>query len=436
MKKTVSWMALSVLLVSVTLTGCSTGSSNQASPTSSSTAASTESGAKKSQKVTIKIAGFNKEEGRKTYLEMLKEKFPNYDIQYQFIDNKQYSNVVTTYLASGEGPDILEGGDAKWAAAGYLEDLTSQPFVSKYYETGLKPFTVGGKVYSIPLQSWFEGIWYNKDLFVKAGIQPPKTFDDWMKAHDALRAAGIKPQAMGAKSWEPMMKQSIGVALNDFYSKPENKNFDEEFGKGSKKLFDNWKDAFTKWDQTVQKKNLTPDMLGIDYDQAQDEFATGKAAMWESGPWAYDGLMKKNPNLNLGMFPIPGSAQGSGWLIGGPGSAWSVNKNSKHKAEVMKILDLTSTNEAQTALIKDNFGTSFLKGADNSGLPKQYADSADAFKEGHVYVPWGNWGVLSGDGVITEIGKLLQDHLSGAKSIDDVLKNVDKKADELRNAIK
>jgi raffinose/stachyose/melibiose transport system substrate-binding protein len=177
-------------------------------------------------------------------------------------------------------------------------------------------------------------------------------------------------------------------------------------------------------------------MLGIEYDQAMDEFATGKAAMWESGPWSYEDLMKKNPSLNLGMFPIPGKSEGTGWLIGGPGSSWAVNKASKNKADVMKILEFTSTPEAQAALIKDSFGTSFLKGADSSSLPKQYSDSAEAFNQGHVYVPWANWGVISGDTIITELGKLLQDHLSGAKSIDEVLKGTDKKADELRSNLK
>jgi len=423
----------SLLLCSAILSACggngnNTGSESPA-PTSNSASNNTE-------EATVKIIGFNKEETRKSYLELLRQQFPNYDIQFQFVDNKQFKNVVTTYLASGEGPDIIEGTESSWIAAGYLEDLTNQPFVSRYYDTGIKGFTQNGKVYAIPLQSWFEGIWYNKEIFAQNNLTPPKSFDEWMELHDTLRNAGVKPQAMGAKSWESMMKQSIGVALNDFYSKPEGKDFDGKFGTGEATLSEAWLSAFKKWDETIAKKNLTPDMLGVEYDQALDEFATGKAAMWESGPWAYETLLQKNPNLKLGMFPIPGSAEGSGWLVGGPGSSWSVNKNAKNKDAALKVLDFTSTPEAQAALIKDNFGTSFLEGVDNSGIPEQYADSKAAFDEGHVYVPWGNWGTLAGNDIIMELGKQLQDHLAGVKSIEEVLKNTDKKAEEIRNSMK
>lgn len=413
------------MMVSVFLSACG-GGSNSGNGDSSST----------SKKTTISMIGYGNEVSKKAYFELLNKQFPEYDIQYQYVDSKQFQNIVTTYLAGGEGPDIIEGADSRWIAAGYLEDLTDQPFMEKYYDTGLKPYTQKGRTYAIPLQSWFEGVWYNKEMFEQNNVTVPNSFDEWMDVHDQLRAAGLKPQILHAKSWEPMMKQAIGVALNDFYSKSESKDFDDKFGNGEANLYDSWLPAFKKWSDIVAKGNLDADMLGIEYDQALDEFAMGKAAMWQAGPWAYDTLMEKNPDLKLGMFPIPGSEEGSGWLLGGPGSAWSINKNSKNKEAALKILEFTSTPEAQDALIASNFGTSFLKGYDNSDLPEQYSDSKVAFNEGHVYMPWANWGAIAGDGVVMELGKLLQDHLAGGITIEKVLEEADKKANQLREAIK
>lgn len=411
------------MMVTVVLSAC--GNNNSQGDSSSS-----------SKKTTVSMIGYGNEVSKKAYFELLNKQFPEYDIQYQYVDSKQFQNIVTTYLAGGEGPDIIEGADSRWIASGYLEDLTDQPFMDKYYDTGLKPYTQKGRTYAIPLQSWFEGVWYNKEMFEQNNLSVPNSFDEWMDVHDKLREAGLKPQIMHAKSWEPMMKQSIGVALNDFYSKSESSDFDDKFGNGEATLYDNWLSAFQKWSDTVVKKNLDTDMLGIEYDQALDEFAMGKAAMWQAGPWAYDTLMEKNPDLKLGMFPIPGSEEGSGWLLGGPGSAWSINKNSKNKEAALKILEFTSTPEAQEALIASNFGTSFLKGYDNSDLPEQYEDSKVAFNEGHVYMPWANWGAIAGDGVVMELGKLLQDHLAGGITIEKVLEEADKKANQLRDAIK
>ncbi len=425
MKKVFTVLASLLMLSSLVLAGCGktdeTGSKESASGAGQS-----------EKKVKIRIMGYNKEETRKSYLDYLKEKLPNVDIEFQFVDLKSFENMLRTQLAAGEGPDIFEtsGSGAVYANAGYVEDLTDAPFTGKYNDTGLMRYQ--GKVYTIPLQSWFEGIWYNKDIFEKQGLTPPKTWDEWMAIHDKLRQAGIKPQAMGAKSWEPMMKQSMGMLLNEFYAKAENKDFDTAFSEGTKAVSGSWNDAVTKWTETIQKGNLTKDMLGIDYDQAQDEFATGKAAMWESGPWAAEALKQKNPNLNMGMFPIPGLAEGTGWLIGGPGSAFAVNKQSKHKDVVMQILELTATPEAQEALIKDNFGSSFLKGVDVQ-LPPEYADSAEAFKEGHVYAPWITWpfGAIAED-----YGKALQEVLTGAKTVDDALKVLDDKAEQQRKSLK
>ncbi|MFD0619733.1 ABC transporter substrate-binding protein [Paenibacillus sp. GCM10027629] len=426
MKKVLTMLTLVSLMFSVFLTGCG----NAKNEGSTSNAENAKTGEKTVTKV--KIMGFNAENARKTYLDLLRTKFPEYEIEYQFVENGQYENILGTYFATGEGPDIIEGTDSKFAYSGFLEDLSGQPFVQKYYDTGLKPFTFDGKVYGIPLQSWFEGIWYNKEIFEKNNLSVPKTFDEWMDIHDKLRAAGIKPQTMGGKSWEPMMKQATAVVLNEFYSKEENKNFDEEFGKGTKKLSGNWTEGYKIWSETVKRGNVTKEMLGYENDQAENEFATGKAAMYESGPWSYESIMKKNPNIKLGMFPIPGKEAGPGWLIGGPGSSFSINSSSKNKEAALKILEFTSTPEAQEALIKDNFGTSFLKGMQTNNLPEQYADSAEAFKLGHVYAPWPNWGVLAGNSVIIELGKQLQNYIVGSNDIDQVLAEADKKADEFR----
>lgn len=415
MKRSLKLVIGVILIASLVLAGCSPKNSG------SQNSGGTNSG----EKVKLRLLAYNKEETRKSYLEFLKTKLPNVEIEFQFVDLKSYDNLLKTQLASGNGPDFFEigGSGAAYASAGYLEDLTNASYIKKYNDTGIMPYK--GKVYGLPLQSWFEGIWYNKDIFKKYNLTPPKSWDEWMTIHDKLRAAGVKPQAMGAKSWEPMAKQQFGLLLNEFYSKPENKNFDEQFSAGTKKATDNWNATVKKWTETIQKGNITKDMLGIEYDQAQDEFATGKAAMWESGPWALEALKKKNPNLNIGMFPIPGLKEGTGWLIGGPGSAWAMNKNSKNKDTINKIFELTATPEAQEALIKDNFGSSFLKGM-NSKLPPEYEDAAKAFNSGNVYAPWIHWPF----DIAMDYGKALQDVLAGTKTVDDAIKLLDAKAEE------
>jgi raffinose/stachyose/melibiose transport system substrate-binding protein len=318
------------------------------------------------------------------------------------------------------------GGETKeLAKAGYLYNLTEEAFVTKYAHAGISAYIANGKIYATPLQSWYEGIFYNKKIFADNGINVPKSLDQFIAIHKELKEKSIKPQAMGAGSWEPMMKQSIGVVNNEFYSNPANRNFDIDFNEGKASLAEAWLSAVTAWSKVIETGCLTPDMLNVSYDQALSEFASGRAAMWESGPWAVNDIIQTNPNMetDLGMFPIPGLSEGPGWLVGGPGSALAINAKSKHLKEALEVLDQTATPEAQHALIADTAGSSFLVGV-SADLGDIYSDCKEAFQAGNVYAPWVSvWEY--GNAIVEEYGKSLQEVLAGKKTVEQALKDAD-----------
>lgn len=433
MKKRTMAALLCGAMVASALTGCGSKTEDTAAGTES--AASGEAGTEKASEagetsakaedgevVKLRMMGYNAESVRATYLKYLDEQLPNIEIEFEFVSTDNFDNVLNSQLQAGQGPDIIEvGGQTKLLAkAGYLLDLSDQEFISKYADAGLQAYTVDGAVYAQPLQSWFEGIFYNKKIFEENGISVPKTWDEFIQIHKTLEEKGIKPQTMGAQSYEPMAKQSIGLVNNMFYSDSANMAFDETFNTGEGKLAEKWLPAVQEWYKIVEAGFLTPEMLGLSYDQALDEFATEKAAMWECGPWAVETLMEKNPDLQLGMFPIPGmDANEPGWLVGGPGSALAINAKSEHIEEALQVLEVTATAEAQQALVKDNAGSSYVEGVEID-LGDIYADCEEAFKAGHVYAPWtAVW--TNGNAVIEAYGKSLQEVLSGSKTVEEAL---------------
>lgn len=385
-----------------------------------------ESSAKDDRVVKLRMMGYNAESSRATYLKYLDEKLPEIEIEFEFVSQDNFDNVLNSQLQAGEGPDIMElGGQTRLLAnANYLLDLSDQEFISKYADAGIQPYTIDGKVYAAPLQSWYEGIFYNKAIFEENGLSVPKTWDEFIELHKKLEEKGVKAQSMGAQSYEPMMKQSIAFVNNEFYSDESNKDFDDKFNKGEASLAEGWLPAVEEWYKIIEEGCLTEDMLGLSYDQALDEFATGKAAMWQCGPWAVETIKEKNPDLEFGMFPIPGTnADEPGWLVGGPGSAFAINAKSEHVEEALKVLELTATEEAQQALVKDNAGSSFVEGVEID-LGEIYADCDEAFKAGHVYAPWtAVW--TNGNAVTEGYGKSLQEVLAGTKTVEDALKDAD-----------
>lgn len=386
--------------------------------------------------VTLRLMAYNAEATRATYLEYLAEKLPNINIEFEFVSTDNFDNVLNSQLQAGEGPDIIEvGGQTKLLAnAGYLLDLADQEFISKYADSGLQAYTVGEGIYAQPLQSWFEGIFYNKKIFEDNGIAIPKTWDEFIQVHKTLEEKGIKAQTMGAQSYEPMMKQSIGLVNNMFYADEANKDFDNQFNEGAAKLEEGWLPALEEWYKIIDAGCLNEEMLGLSYDQALDEFATEKAAMWECGPWAVETILEKNPDIQMGMFPIPGTdAEKEGWLVGGPGSAWAVNAKSENIQAALQVLELTATEEAQQALIKDNAGSSFVKGVEID-LGDIYNDCSEAFKEGNVYAPWtAVW--TNGNAVTEAYGKSLQEVLAGSKTVQEALADADSTNDVLLEAL-
>lgn len=388
------------------------------------------------EKVKLRVMAYNAESTRATYLKYLEEKLPNIEIEFEFVSQDNFDNVLNSQLQAGEGPDIIEvGGQTKLLAkAGYLMDLTDQEFISKYTDSGLQAYTVDEKVYAEPLQSWFEGIFYNKAIFEENGVSIPKTWDEFIELHKTLEEKGVKPQTMGAQSYEPMMKQSIGLVNNMFYSDPENMKFDEKFNTGEGKLEEAWLDAVTEWYKIIEEGCLTEEMLGLSYDQALDEFATGKAAMWQCGPWAVETILEKNPDIELGMFPIPGTdASKPGWLVGGPGSAWAINAKTEHAEEALQVLEATSEAEAQQALAADNAGSSFVEGVEID-LGDIYTDCEEAFKAGNVYAPWtAVW--TNGNAVTEAYGKSLQEVLSGSKTVQEALADADATNETMLDAL-
>lgn len=431
MKKRILALGLCSALT-LSLAACGGPVASSPSPTQGSASPTTTPTAAPTEKVEVRLMAYNAEASRQTYLALLEEKFPNIKVTFEYVNLDNFDNVLTSQLQAGNGPDIIEvGGETRLLAnAGYLLDMTDKEFTSRYAQAGLSPYTVDGKVYATPLQSWYEGIFYNKAIFAENGLSVPKTLDEFIQLHKDLQGKGIKAQTMGAQSWEPMMKQSIGVVNNEFYSASTNKDFDAKFDKGEATLAESWLPHVTAWSKMITEGCLTPDMLGMSYDQALDEFATGKAAMWESGPWAVNTILEKSPDFQLGMFPIPGVKEGPGWLVGGPGSALAVNAKSAHLDAVMQILDFTATPEAQEALIKDNAGSSFLTGVEVD-LGDIYADCADAFKAGNVYAPWtAVW--TSGNSIVEGYGKSLQEVLAGTKTVEQALKD----ADEINNTMR
>ena len=118
--------------------------------------------------------------------------------------------VLQSKIAGGAPPDV-----ALIAQPGVIRTLAQngsvKPFSSDVvseieadYDPGWKTLgTVNGQVYSIVYKAANKStFWYNTAAFAQAGLQPPKTWSDFLKDAQALSDAGITPVSIGgADGW-------------------------------------------------------------------------------------------------------------------------------------------------------------------------------------------------------------------------------------------
>lgn len=118
----------------------------------------------------------------KPLIEAYQTKNPNVKIDYVDLGSTDYQTMLSTQLTGGaDDLDVLTikdiPGYATIVRAGQIEDLTGfmkdNAIDPAAYSGLIEQITISDKVYALPFRSDFWIVYYNKDLFDKAGVAYP-----------------------------------------------------------------------------------------------------------------------------------------------------------------------------------------------------------------------------------------------------------------------
>ena len=252
--------------------------------------------------------------------------------------------------------------------AQYIKDRTGD--LADQYKSG------DGKMYQLPWKSNPVVLFYNKDLFTKAGLdaENPKlgtqaefldTARTLVKSGAAANAVWPSPASDFFQSWfdfYPFYAANSGGAP---LVKDGKATFDSDQGKQVATMF-----------ETLYKENLASKEV-----YQGDSFAEGKAAMSLAGPWAIAAYKDK---VNWGAVPVPAAqAQTEGSTFSdaknvamysaceNQGTAWEVMKFATSKEQDGKLLADTG----QMPMRKD-LPTVYADYFAKNPLYKQFAEQA------------------------------------------------------------
>ncbi|MEA2495094.1 MAG: alpha-glucoside transport system substrate-binding protein, partial [Thermoleophilaceae bacterium] len=203
-----SVLVLLALVALIALAGC--GSSSKKTSSSSGSSGTSASGAK-DVKGSISIVGIWVAQEQKNFLRVVaafNKQYPNVKVKYNPAGDNT-PTVLSTALSGGRPPDLASVGQPglvkQFQKQGKLKDIefARQDIESNYQPDFVKLGEIGGKLYSfIPKGANKSTVWYNVAAFKNAGVQPPKTWDEFLTAAKTLKASGTPAYSLaGGDGW-------------------------------------------------------------------------------------------------------------------------------------------------------------------------------------------------------------------------------------------
>lgn len=226
MKKKIIAIFISVLMISTMLYGCKTSDKQ----TGESKDTSTSDVGEKSSDTTITVLRPGDQEKVASFLEPAIEQFekdnPGINVEIMYESWAGWIQKYPTLFEAGTQPDVIFWWDNKLNDASAkehlinLEDYLDEDFFAQIPEKVWKLVDgsgLDGKYY-VPSSVDTFALYYNKEVFEKAGLnpeEPPKTWDELLQAAKAIcEKAGVPGIGVPAITGSETLEEFVGLFIN------------------------------------------------------------------------------------------------------------------------------------------------------------------------------------------------------------------------------
>lgn len=203
-----------------------------------------------------------------------------------------------------------------YVESGALLDLTDRPAVATLRPDHVEFFKSladsNDELSVLPFSVTAAGTIYNKELFAQAGVEIPTTWDEFIAACETFKSNDIVPfYGTFADTWTIDLTfgyqfcSTVDVAA--FFQGVAEAGTD--LGPDSAYSFE--KDLPPACERLLELLPYYQDGFHrMGYDQGNQQFAGGAAAMYFQGPWAFTALNNLNPDAKeiFGTFATPGAS--------------------------------------------------------------------------------------------------------------------------------
>lgn len=299
------------------------------------------------------------------YEAALKAQGTDLDIQLVDLPSSGYADKLSAMLLSGDIPDLIyfQGGDAKMAEQGILEDWNTWLPKTTYLKDALFPHNVERlKNYPYLLYVYPPRIpqpVIRQDWLEKTGVAAPQTVDDYVTLFKAIRDGDLDGNgqadtygvttADNTNELDAIFNQAFGVTGTWM------KNDAGEWI--AARVSNQEKDKIAYYASLREQGLYDPEYITTKWDVKEDKFYSGRAGVIFGSSAEvidiYGGKMKQahpeqNPGLTLLAPPKGPGGQGLIALdVSKESRGLAISTTSQHKEEVVKFLDFVASPEGQ-----------------------------------------------------------------------------------------
>ncbi|MEG0178438.1 MAG: extracellular solute-binding protein [Oscillospiraceae bacterium] len=238
----------------------------------------------------------------------------------------------------------------------------------------------GGSIKNIPYQPSTMVVMYNKDLFEKAGVkETPKTWDEFMKVCEQLKAAGTTPITVDDAYMAALFGYNMDrlVGADKTLAMVKDVNFSDpavlEFAK--------------IWEDMAKKGYISKKAASNVFPAGQiEEVAKGTVAMYLNGTWLPNEIKGNAPDMKWGSFAWPAMKGGDGPEANNFGSqSYGINKDTKYPNAAFAFVRWMTTGEWDQKLADESLGVPM---ANDAKWPVQTADAKAIIDSTTKRIPW------------------------------------------------
>jgi len=260
---------------------------------------------------------------------------PDMDVKIEVIPWSSYLQTLTTDISGDNAPDMSVVASiwlADFTTQGLvapIESVVSPGLVDKFIPAMLQPSYIDGKLMGLPIAASARAMMINNDLYEKAGVKPPATWEELQEAATRISKLG-DTFGFGLPGKEEEVDVYYYYALWSFGGKI----FDEN---GKSAIASPEGIAAAKlYADLVKGGSTQPTPTAYSREDVFNMFKQGKVGTVFTFPMLVPQIQKEAPNLKYSVLPFPVKAQKTTMAIT---DSVMVFESSDAKEEVRKFLD-------------------------------------------------------------------------------------------------